>query len=683
MMHWRFTPAAAPLLVGAGLLLLITGIAFARHRARGALAMALVSFAIGIYVVGYMLELGSLRLESVARCLAFEYVGIASVPPLLLVLVLAYTGRGGLLSPLTVATGFALPAVTCVLAFSNPSHELIWRGLRIDTSGVFTRTLFERGPWYWIQNAYAYLLIATSVALLVRELRRATGLFRRQAAVMLFGMLVPVAVHLFYLSRPAWNGLDPNPYALLITAVAFAWGMFAYGLWDIGPVAREAVLASMSAAVIVVDRRGRLAELNPAACRLLGASAEQALGRPLSEALPAAAALAAPDPPKELAVEQGGEMRRLDVVTTPLSEGGRVKGRLYLLRDVTAARRAEEQLRLQGVALESAGNGILITDRAGRILWVNPAFTRMTGYSSAEVLGRTPSLLKSGAHGEDFYRALWGTILAGQVWSGETINSRKDGSLYTEEQAIAPVRNERGEITHFIAIKQDVSSRKLAEAQREGMARTMVHDLRSPLTVILGGIELALASASLPESTREVLEAGRRNSERMLELLGAILELYRLQVGQAALERSRLAPGELVEDALRLVAPRAAAKGLRLETELPPDLPPVDADRRLMQRVLQNLLDNALKFTPAGGRIRVSARAAGTEVVLCVRDDGPGIPAKLGESVFREFVTGTLEGHGTGLGLAFCRQAVEAHGGRIWLQKVAPGTAVEFSLPAA
>jgi len=325
-MDWRFTPAAAPLLVGAALLLVIAGVAIARRRVRGTLAIALTSFAIGVYVVGYLLELGSLRLSDVSRCLAIEYLGIANVPPLLLVLVLAYTGRGRLLNPLSVATLFILPAVTCVLAFTNASHELIWRNLRIDTSGAFTRTLFERGPWYWIHNAYLYLMVVASIALLARERLRATGLFRRQASVMLFGLLVPVAVHLFYLSGPVRSGLDPNPYALLVTAIAFAWGMFAYGLWDIVPVAREAVLASLRAAVIVVDRSGRVADLNPAACRLLGASAEQTLGRPLPEALPAAAALAAADPPKELAIERLGETLQLAVSVTPADRGRSRRG---------------------------------------------------------------------------------------------------------------------------------------------------------------------------------------------------------------------------------------------------------------------------------------------------------------------------------------------------------------------
>jgi len=126
-------------------------------------------------------------------------------------------------------------------------------------------------------------------------------------------------------------------------------------------------------------------------------------------------------------------------------------------------RQAEQRLRLQDAALKSAANAIVITDREGRITSVNPAFTRLTGYTAQEAIGESPRLLRSGKHDQTFYRNLWETILSGKVWSGEVINRRKDGSLYTEEQTITPVRDERGAISHFIAIKQDVTERKRAE----------------------------------------------------------------------------------------------------------------------------------------------------------------------------------------------------------------------------
>jgi diguanylate cyclase (GGDEF)-like protein/PAS domain S-box-containing protein len=134
-----------------------------------------------------------------------------------------------------------------------------------------------------------------------------------------------------------------------------------------------------------------------------------------------------------------------------------------IIRDLTIRKEAEEQLRLQSVALESAANGILITDRNGNIQWVNPAFTRMTGYGADEVRGKNPRLLNSGLVPQDTFDNLWKTILSGNIWYGELINRRKDGKIITEEQTIAPVRDSTGKIIHFIAIKQDITERKRAE----------------------------------------------------------------------------------------------------------------------------------------------------------------------------------------------------------------------------
>ncbi len=132
-----------------------------------------------------------------------------------------------------------------------------------------------------------------------------------------------------------------------------------------------------------------------------------------------------------------------------------------------ALRQREAQLRLQGSALEAAANSILITDDMGKIIWANSAFTRLTEYSIEEIVGQTPNILKSGKQSQDFYANLWNRILSGEIWHGELINRCKDGHLYTEEMTISPVYGEQGEISHFIAIKQDVSERKQHERERE------------------------------------------------------------------------------------------------------------------------------------------------------------------------------------------------------------------------
>ncbi|MCA9971116.1 MAG: PAS domain S-box protein [Anaerolineales bacterium] len=136
---------------------------------------------------------------------------------------------------------------------------------------------------------------------------------------------------------------------------------------------------------------------------------------------------------------------------------------MLLIRDVSQQREAEEKIRLQTAALVAAANGIVITDRSGCVEWSNPAFSAMTGYATEEIVGGNLNMLRSNQQDPVFYQQLWHTILAGQIWTGELVNRRKDGSLYTEEQTIAPVHNEAGDLTHFIAIKQDVSQRKAVQ----------------------------------------------------------------------------------------------------------------------------------------------------------------------------------------------------------------------------
>jgi two-component system cell cycle sensor histidine kinase/response regulator CckA len=139
--------------------------------------------------------------------------------------------------------------------------------------------------------------------------------------------------------------------------------------------------------------------------------------------------------------------------------------RLVVAIDISERKRAQELVQLQAAALAAADNGIVITDADGAIEWVNTAFTRLTGYAADEAIGRNPrELVRSGCHDTAFYQELWNTILAGSVWRGELVNRRKDGSLYTEEQTITPVRSADGRIVRFVAIKQDVTERKLAEA---------------------------------------------------------------------------------------------------------------------------------------------------------------------------------------------------------------------------
>ena len=202
------------------------------------------------------------------------------------------------------------------------------------------------------------------------------------------------------------------------------------------------------------------------------------------------------------------------------------------IRDITERKRAEaEHIRLV-TAIEQSAEAVVITDTSGDIEYVNPAFTRITGYSREEVLGQNPRILKSGKQDPAFYQQLWATILQGEIWHGELINRRKDGSLYTEQMNIAPVRGARGEVTHFIATKQDVTERKQLEQQfiqaqkMEAVGRLaggVAHDFNNLLTIINGYAQL-LTQRSSPEDPRrglfeEILMAGERAASLTRQLL--------------------------------------------------------------------------------------------------------------------------------------------------------------------
>jgi PAS domain S-box-containing protein len=339
------------------------------------------------------------------------------------------------------------------------------------------------------------------------------------------------------------------------------------------------------------------------------------------------------------------------------------------------------------VALQSAANAVVITDRNGVIQSINPAFSQITGYTPDEVIGKHPNLLKSGKHDETFYRQLWETIMNDQAWHGELVNRRKDGSLYTEEQTITPVRNASGQVTHFIGIKQDITQRKQLEDMRDDLMKSLVHDLRNPLNSILLSLEMFQMlpeNTAVPAPVRTMLGLARNATWRMMGMVNAIMDMSRLESGQLLLDRQPVILVEMVEQAINQQASLATHSEVLLLNAVPYDLPHAFVDAVLITRLFQNLLDNAIKFTPPGGKVEVKAvyDQDGDMLLVSVQDTGAGIPQDILPRVFDKYTTGTSPRRGTGLGLAFCRLAVEAHGGKIWVESQSgEGATFLFTLP--
>jgi PAS domain S-box-containing protein len=381
-----------------------------------------------------------------------------------------------------------------------------------------------------------------------------------------------------------------------------------------------------------------------------------------------------------------------------LLEGGIVEGTMV---DITERKQSEaEHLRLV-TAIEQSVEAVVITDTTGAIEYVNPAFTRITGYTRVEVMGQNVRILKSGKQSPEVYEQLWKTVLAGQAWHGELINQRKNGSLYTEQMYITPIRDAHGEVTHFIATKQDVTEHKSMEAQLEQAARIesvgrlaggIAHDFNNLLTVINGYSDLLLDQFAPDHVVSAHVKEIRHAGDRAAALTHQLLAFSRRQV----LDPQVLNLNSVVTS-LETMLNRLIGEDITLRTRLAPSLGRVKADPGQIEQVIMNLAVNARDAMAFGGDLTIETDNVeldeghahthatvkpGPHVMLAVHDTGVGMTSETQAHIFDPFFTTKETGKGTGLGLATVYGIVKQSGGSIWVySEVGHGTVFKIYLP--
>ena len=400
-----------------------------------------------------------------------------------------------------------------------------------------------------------------------------------------------------------------------------------------------------------------------------------------------------------------GQGRRIWVRAQGTAErrGGKTVRVYGAFQDITDRRRTDESRRLQSAALDAVADALVITDPTGVIEWVNPAFTRLTGYALEEARGKTPrDLVKSGKHDPAFFQQFWETILAGRTWHGEMINRRKDGSLYTERQAVTPILDTSGAITHFVAIKQDMTERLLLEAQfRQAqkmesvglLASGIAHDFNNLLTVISGMSDLVLEQVSQDHPVHTDVQEIHRAAERAATLTRQLLAFSRRQILETrVLNLNQVVAG--MESLLR----RLLGEDIDLVIVPAPDLGSVKADPGQLEQVITNLAVNARDAMPHGGQLTIASQNVeidegyarqhsvavppGSYVRLAMSDSGIGIDEATRGRIFEPFFTTKGPGKGTGLGLSTVYGIVKQSGGFIWVySEVGHGTSFTILLP--
>ena len=455
------------------------------------------------------------------------------------------------------------------------------------------------------------------------------------------------------------------------------------------------LIARQADAVLVVDESGTIRYSNTAASALFGKPETElvgsALGHPMKKGGQAELEIQRPD--GQLAI---AEMQVTDTLWND------VPASIVSFHDITERKRSEHLLHVQSSALEASANAIVITDSEGIIEWANAAFSEASGYGLEFARGKRPAdLLKSGVQDRAFYERLWATIQSGQVWRGEIVNRRKDGELRTEEMTITPVHDEQRRITHYIAVKQDITERLALEKQLRRTQRLnslgqltggIAHDFNNLLTVILGSADLLAIQLRDDPQRLELAEMIASGAQRGAELTQRLLAFARKQ----PLDPREVDLRQLLTDTEDLLR-RTLGEDIEFEQIATPDLCHVMIDPSQLENAVLNLCINARDAMPGGGKLRLEAEnvmldsdytskhaevQAGAYVKLTISDTGAGIPRQVLERVFEPFFTTKKPGEGTGLGLAMVYGFVKQSGGHVTIgSKLGKGTTVRLYLP--
>ena len=393
-----------------------------------------------------------------------------------------------------------------------------------------------------------------------------------------------------------------------------------------------------------------------------------------------------------------GKIFHLGTWLVPITDSsGEVISVMGVSRDITKRVLLDIELLKLSSAVEQSPVSIMITNISGDIEYVNPSFTKVTGYKLTEVKGKNPKILSSGESPKSVYKELWETIISGKTWQGEFHNKRKNGELFWEFASISPIIDKKGDTTNFIAIKEDITQRKLAQleliaakekAEEMSSLKTkflanMSHELRTPLIGVLGYAEILkndLESYEHKDMVTTIYDSGKR----LLNTLNLVLDLSRIESNKEEINISKMNIGEITTKAVKLFELNAASKNLTIETKIINNIE-VDLDERIFIQIINNLVTNAIKYTDKG-KIIVEIDHINTDVILRVIDTGIGIPQDKQEIIFEEFrqvSEGLNRRHqGTGLGLTITKKYIEMLNGTISVEsKENTGSVFTVKLP--
>jgi len=391
---------------------------------------------------------------------------------------------------------------------------------------------------------------------------------------------------------------------------------------------------------------------------------------------------------EEIFYDEAGSERWLLTSKIPFpDELGNIIGLVGIGREITEQKQAQEKILRLSKAIEQSPVSIEITDLNGIIEYVNPKFCEATGYSFDEIIGQHARILKSYEMPTDTYDDLWETISSGNIWKKELINKRKNGSVFWESVTITSIKSEKGKITNYIAIKEDISFRKRMESElilalakakesdqlKSSFLANMSHEIRTPLNSIIGFSELLNDPDFENEQKSEFIKHIVDNGNNLLLIISDIMDFSMLEAGQLKLRVVSISAKTILNELLAEFGHKAKTKGIQLrfdESYNGPDVQ-IESDKYRIIQIFTNLIGNSIKFTHEGF-IEIGFQINGNLVRFHVRDSGIGIRSEYFEAIFERFRqvdnTKSRKYGGNGLGLAISKNLVELLGGTIWVE---------------
>jgi two-component system, cell cycle sensor histidine kinase and response regulator CckA len=708
-MYWQYTHYIWPFLSSVVITSFMGIYAWRNRTLPGATPFAVLMLVAVVWSLGSLLELSGADLPTKTLCANFRYLGVVAAPVVWLALALQYTGRDQLLTRRNLAFLAIVPLISILLLWTNELHGLMRRDIHLVLIGSFSVIGKTYGPWFWVLTIYSYIILISTLTMLVNALLRAPPSYRGQPLALLTGLLLTFfgsGLHVLGLSPIPYT--DPTAIVFIPAGLIIAWGLFRYHLFNIMPVARDTIFENMHDGVIVLDARDRIIDFNIATQKIFGWSPSGVTGRQTEDVLSDR-----PDMVErfhnstmtqtEVVLGAGDARKYYELSGSPLTnKQGRSIGRLIIVHDITERRRVEDNLRESEFKFrnlfELSPQAIALIDGdTGRLVDVNDVFCELVKYTKEEVLRRTLEEIISNTE-EDGKRFLKELKALGEIQGTEVDFRIKDGSILNTLifARIIKIAGQDFMITIFANItdRKQLQDRLQNARKMEAIATLaggVAHEFNNALAAIMGNLELFQLDLPDDRNIIKYYKPMMDSTRRMCNLTSQLLAYAR----GGKYQPKRISLNDLVKDALPVIR-STIDHSISVETEFSRDIYHVNTDFTQMQMLLSAVVANAVEAIEEEGNIVIITRnekvdedfarqhpdlKPGRYTCLIIKDNGKGMDPETSVRMFEPFFTTKLQGRG--LGMAAVYGIVKNHDGWIWVDsKLGKGTTIHIYLPA-